>query len=85
MSHASATVSRPARISEAAPARPLLVIDLPDQAFGSPTLFCLCTVPVPAAPHVASFTLCAGLPPANFAPTAAPVAVEVDAVAGAWI
>ncbi len=85
MSHASATVSLSARISEAAPARPLLIVQLPDSSFGSPALFSLCATPVPAAPNVAFFSLCAGPPPASFAPTAASVAVDGDAVAGAWI
>jgi hypothetical protein len=85
MSHASATVTLSARITEAARARPLLVVERLDHTFGSTTLFTLCAGPSPATPNAAAFTLCAGPPPANFAPTPAPVAVEGDAVAGAWI
>ncbi|MFE5026339.1 hypothetical protein ACFRAO_24240 [Streptomyces sp. NPDC056656] len=83
MSHASATVTLSARITEAAPARPLLVVERLDHAVSSTALFTLCAGP--GTPNAAAFTLCAGPPPANFAPTTAPVAVEGDAVAGAWI
>jgi hypothetical protein len=85
MSNASATVTLSARISEAAPARPLLVVERLDHTFGSSVMFTLCAGPTPATPNAAAFTLCAGPPPASFAPTTAPVAVEGDAVAGAWI
>ncbi|MFF0478794.1 hypothetical protein [Streptomyces sp. NPDC004284] len=85
MSHASATITLPARITEAVPARPLLVVERTDHTFGSTVLFTLCAGPVPAAPSAAAFTLCAGPPPASFASVSASVAVEGDVVAGAWI
>ncbi|MFD3536654.1 hypothetical protein [Streptomyces sp. NPDC058664] len=89
MSHATVTLS--ARITEAAPARPLLVVGYLDRAFGSAALFTLCAAQgvaaftLCAAQDTAAFTLCAGPPPANSAPTTAPTAVEGDVVAGAWI
>ncbi|MEU5217456.1 hypothetical protein AB0G79_14830 [Streptomyces sp. NPDC020807] len=85
MSHASATVSVPARMTPQAPARPFLVVELPDHAFGSTALFTLCAAPSPAVPGAASFTLCAGPPPTGFASAAAFAGVEGDAVGGAWI
>ncbi|MFB7513109.1 hypothetical protein [Streptomyces sp. NPDC056144] len=89
MSHASATVSVPARMTPQAPARPFLVVELPDHAFTSTALFTLCAAPAPApaVPAAASFTLCAGPPPGEFAMASASAfaAVEGDAVAGAWI
>ncbi|WAU82301.1 hypothetical protein O1Q96_22600 [Streptomyces sp. Qhu-G9] len=86
MSHASATrVARSVHITEAAPARPLLVVEHLDHKVSSTVLFCLCTGPSPAPPNAAAFTLCAGPPPANLVPATAPLAVEGDAVAGAWI
>lgn len=91
MSHASAThVTRSARITEAAPARPLLVVEHLDHTVSSTVLFSLCAGPSPATPNAAAFTLCAGPFPANIAPAApygaetmAPMAVEGDA--GAWV
>ncbi|MET7728740.1 hypothetical protein [Streptomyces mirabilis] len=69
MSHASATVTLSAHITEAVPARPLLVVERLDRTFGSTALFCLCASPIPA----------------NFASATAPVTAECDAVAAAWI
>ncbi|WP_331729472.1 hypothetical protein OG698_48435 (plasmid) [Streptomyces sp. NBC_01003] len=83
MSHASVTATLSARITEAAPARPLLVVEHLDHTVSSTVMFTLCAGP--GEPNAAAFTLCAGPPPANFSPTTAPVAVEGDAVAGAWI
>ncbi|MFF0428464.1 hypothetical protein [Streptomyces sp. NPDC004520] len=85
MSHASAIATLPARLTEAVPARPLLVVERTDHTFGSTVLFTLCAGPVPAAPGVAAFTLCAGPPPASLSPVPVSASVEGDAVAGAWI
>ncbi|MFJ1809542.1 MULTISPECIES: hypothetical protein [unclassified Streptomyces] len=94
MSHASATPVTPhsARITEAAPARPLLVVETLDHSAGSTMLFTFCADPVPATPNAATFTFCAEPLAANVAltytygaETTAPVAVESDAVVGSWI
>ncbi|MCZ0978226.1 hypothetical protein O1L60_38960 [Streptomyces diastatochromogenes] len=84
MSHASALAPLSARLTEAFPARPLLVVERTDHTVGSTVLFTLCAGPVPAAPGAAAFTLCAARPRA---PLPAPVSasVEGDAVAGTWI
>jgi hypothetical protein len=85
MSHASATTTLSARIAEAAPARPLLVVERLGHTSGSAALFTLCAAPPPAAPAVAAFTLCAGPSPAVFASATAPESVEGDAASEAWI
>ncbi|MEV5322006.1 hypothetical protein AB0K92_30955 [Streptomyces sp. NPDC052687] len=90
MSHASvSTDTGPARITEAVPARPLLVVEHLGHRAGSAVRFTFCAEAAADAP---AFTLCAGPIPANVAltytygaPTAAPVAVESDSVAGSWI
>jgi hypothetical protein len=69
MSHASATVTLSARVTEAVPARPLLVVERLAHTSATTALFCLCATPSTA----------------NLAPTTAPVTVEGDAVAGSWI
>uniref|UniRef100_A0AAU2W3Q8 Uncharacterized protein n=1 Tax=Streptomyces sp. NBC_00008 TaxID=2903610 RepID=A0AAU2W3Q8_9ACTN len=84
MSHTSATITLSKRISEAAPARPLLLVERLDHTSGSHALFSLCATPPPAAPTAAAFTLCAGPPPAYLTSTTA-MAVEGDTFAGAWI
>jgi len=69
MSHASATVTLQARVTEAAPARPLLVVESLDHSLGNTALFTLCAIPIPA--HSPSAT--------------ASVTLEGETVAGAWI
>lgn len=93
MSHASATTdTSSARITEAAPARPLLVVEHLGHCAGSAVRFTFCAEPALAASDTPAFTLCAGPVPANVAltytygaQTAAPKAVESDSVAGSWI
>lgn len=93
MSHASATTdTSPARITEAVPARPLLVVEHLGHSAGSAVRFTFCAEAVPEAADTAAFTLCAGPIPANVALTytygaasAAPRAVEGDSVVGSWI
>lgn len=87
MSHASVThVTRSSRITEAAPARPLLVVEHLDHTVSSTVLFTLCASPFPAAPNAVAFTLCAADPtPATLAPTVTTASVAVEGVAGAWV
>ncbi|RPK32946.1 hypothetical protein EES39_37885 [Streptomyces sp. ADI92-24] len=69
MSHASATATLSARVTEAAPARPLLVVERLDHSLGTTALFSLCAIPIPA--HSPS--------------TTASVTLDGEAVAGTWI
>jgi len=116
MSHASTTATRitshSTRTTEAAPGRPLLVVETLDHSAGSTTMFsfgmeaaaagaaeftfCVqeaapetaqftfCVLE--AAPETAQFTFCVQQSPADAfgAETAAPPAVEGDAVTGPW-
>lgn len=77
MSHASATlVARSARITEAAPARPLLVVEHLDHTVGSTVLFTLCASPTPVnLPSAAPYR----------AQAMASVAAEGDADAESWV
>jgi hypothetical protein len=101
MSHTSPNpiTSHSARITEAAPARPVLVVETLDHSVGSTMLFTytygmeaapagtaqftFCAQPAPDTPQ---FTFCAQDAPTDAfgAETAAPVAVEGDAVVGSW-
>ncbi|MFJ8827578.1 hypothetical protein ACIREE_38200 [Streptomyces sp. NPDC102467] len=117
MSHASAApvIIHSARVAEAAPPRPLFVIETLDHSAGSTALFTFCaqapqagsvqltytyaseatatdhsaqfTFCAQPVPTDAQFTFCAQPVPADAfgAGTAALVAVEGDAVGGAWI
>jgi len=69
MSHASATpVTHSARITEASPARPLLVVEHLDHTAGSTVRFTFCADPIPATSNATAFTFCADPIPAHTAP-----------------
>ena len=102
MSHASTTATRitshSTRTTEAAPGRPLLVVETLDHSAGSTTMFSFGMEAAAAgaaeftfcvqeaAPETAQFTFCVQQSPADAfgAETAAPPAVEGDAVTGPW-
>jgi hypothetical protein len=91
MSQAIATPITPhsARITEAAPTRPFLVIETLDHSAGTSMLltYTYGMEPAPAPTSTTQFTFCAKPGPfeAVGAETTAPVAVGCDAVAGSWI